>query len=279
MRFTNPLFLRPRPRRTLSRTRRGFTLLETIISVSIFSIIVGGTTALLVMLLRMCNNLSAGAMASVDASLALGQITQTIRQAQDFELMDGTQAVDGAAFGSAFYAANPANAAQVAVTGVRVFAPANASSATIAVGGTSGNVTLSGTNALVNQEAVGQALDFYRSDDKGNPQPTTGKYLWMGKWGGGGGKPNSGRALVKSVAPQWNAVQFITPYMPDGVTPIRNVVTVKLTCSYYSRINGEASSDAGKGGVTQLTGECVYLRNHSNTGTTASTGAKGKNQL
>ena len=271
MRFSHPLsFLQPVSRPTYRPRRRGFTLLETLISVSIFTIIIGGTTALLVMLLRMCNNLSAGTVASVDASLALGRITQGIRQAQDFQLMDG------GAFNTTYNAVNPSNASQIAITGIRVSAPAFAATTTIDVGGSSGtSAPLSGTNALYNQEAPGTTLDFFRSDKNGNPAPTTGTCLWMRGTENG---QTINRALVKSVAPTWNAVQFITPYMPDGTTPIKNVVTIKLTCSYYSRINGNASSDTGKGGVTQLTGECVYLRNHSTNGTTASTGAKGKTQ-
>ncbi len=239
-------------------------------SVSVFAIIIAGTTALLVMLLRMCNNLTAGTMSAIDASLAIGRVAQNVRQAQKFDLM-----IPEEGYGTTYYAPNPSSTSNIVVTGVRIYAPSAASSTIIAVGGTSGNVTLAGTSALANPKETGATLDFYRSDTSGNPAPTTGTCLWM-KGTENGLAVN--RALVKTVAPAWNAVQFVQPYMADGTTPLPNAVTIKLTCAYYSRINGSVSSDSGKGGVTQVTGECIYLRNHDPNGVT-STGAQGKSLL
>lgn len=254
------------------------------VSLSLFTLIIGGTTTLLVMLLRMCSNLAAGTMASVDASLAINRVTQNIRQAQSFQLM----ATEG---GVSTYAADPNNAANVAVTAVRVYTPRPAPVVNITINGAAKALPNAGTNqpALLDRttpSATGvdtrPTLDFYRSDKNGNPLPSTGDCLWMTGTEDGQVIPTQagkapGRALVSHIAPVWNAVQFIQPYMPDGTTPIKNAVVVKITCSYYSRINGNASSDSGKGGVTQLTGECVYLRNHDPSGV-SSGGAVGKRQ-
>ncbi|MEO7715508.1 MAG: hypothetical protein ABIY70_04860, partial [Capsulimonas sp.] len=85
------------------------------------------------------------------------------------------------------------------------------------------------------------------------------------------------RAIIKSVAPSLNAVQFIQPYMPDGVTPIANEVKIKIISAYFDPIRGYTSSDAANGNVTQLTGEVVYLRDHNPFGAT-STSAHGRTQ-
>ena len=225
---------------------------------------------MLIMLLRMCNNLTAGTMSAIDASLAIGRIAQSVRQAQKFDLMSPEEG-----YSTTYYAVNPASSSNIVVTGVRIYAPSTAASTTIVVGGASGNVTLAGANALADPKVTGATLDFYRSDINGNPAPGTGTCLWM-KGTENGVAVN--RALVKTVAPAWNAVQFVQPYSADGITPLPNAITVKLTCSYYSRINGNVSSDSGKGGVTQITGECIYLRNHDPNGVT-STGVQGKSIL
>ncbi len=121
----------------------------------------------------------------------------------------------------------------------------------------------------------------------GTPRPNDGACLWIkGTEHGvslgtlpGGSVP--GRPIVKDIAPVPNAVQFFEPLTnPADPTspPVPNAVQVKITCGQYDLAhNGTTSSDSAFGGASQLTGDSVYMRDHTPFNAT-NTGANGHTQ-
>ena len=108
-------------------------------------------------------------------------------------------------------------------------------------------------------------------DPTGNPNPKAGTYLWQytvpptdasfnpTKY------PNNLAVICKSVATVPNAVQFVRPSY--GSIAEVNQVEIKIISSYYSPINGRQTSEEGNGAASsQLSGKCVYMRNHCTAG-------------
>ena len=81
-------------------------------------------------------------------------------------------------------------------------------------------------------------------------------------------------ALCKSVAKAPNAVQFVRPVYSGVAQPWQ--VELKIISGYYSPIRGTETIE-GSTGVTQLSGKCVYMRDHSATGTPATASTQSSN--
>lgn len=250
----------------MRRRRGGFTLAELMVAMSVFALLTLGVISLFITMLRLCGSVQGATSASLDAANAVGRVTNSLREARTFTLMDG------GAFGTT-YDAIDANGIYVAVTGIRISFPAPVTTVAVTTPSTAA-VALSGSDALWNRKGAGQTLDFYRANLDGTPNPRTGVCLWAS--GTENGQPVNG-PVIKSIAPTLDAVQFIQPNMPDGVTPLANEVKVKITSAYYDPARGYTSSDSATQVTTELTGECIYLRDHSPTGAT-STGAHGQRQ-
>ena len=120
---------------------------------------------------------------------------------------------------------------------------------------------------------------IYRGDPNGTPDPDptgsavagAGTYLWQYTIPANGtltldiADPNpllrNPVVLCKSVATAPNAVQFVRPVY-QGVAEDWQV-EVKIISGYYSPINGTETIEGGSG-VSQLSGKCVYMRDHKN---------------
>ncbi len=254
-------------------TRGGFTLVEIMASLMILGLMMAGVTGMFIAMLRIGGSVTGSVNASLDARNAIQRITSDFREARRFSLQDNTT-----------YDATDANHNVVAVTGILITFPAAHAAVTVAKNaGGSSQVALSSQNAdALWDQSDGGALLFYRANWKqpegtdGTANPNTGKCLWAS--GVENGAAVNG-PVVTSIAPVLDAVQFIQPYIPGSnpATPIPNEVKIKLTTSNYDPTHGTTSSDSAAGGVTQLTGECVFLRDHDQSGVT-SNGVNGRAQ-
>jgi hypothetical protein len=201
---------------------------------------------------------------SLDAANAVQKISSSLRQARSFQIVDTTanDAVDS-------------TNTVVAVTRLHVVFPAAATNITVVSTSGGGTLTLSGTSAIFDRTTNGATLDFYRSDSQGNPAPSNGGYLWMQGTDNGAAV---NRALVRTIAPEADAVQFIQPYAADGTTLSPNAVEISIVTSNNNGIAGTVSSHSTKGTTTLLTADMVYLRDHDPAGVT-SAGAHGRTHI
>jgi hypothetical protein len=135
-----------------------------------------------------------------------------------------------------------------------------------------------------------KAVLVYRGDPDGTPDadPSTstvvkaGTYLWQYlipadqtfALNVAGGNPI---AICKSVSTAPNAVQFVRPvYGTAPATPQKWQVEIKIISGYYSPINGTQTMEGGNG-VSQLSGKCVYMRDHDTKGAPPSAGTQSSN--
>lgn len=237
------------------------------IGMGVFSLLMLATMGLFVTMLRLCASVSGASNSSLDAAKAIQAVSEDIREARSFTLMDG------GTYGTTYDAIDSAGN-YIAVTGIHIVMPAGNTSTSVRLTSGGASQLLTGGTSLWDVKNDGVSIDYYRANANGTPNPNTGTCLWE-KGIDQGVAVN--RAIIKSVAPSLNAVQFIQPYMPDGVTPIANEVKIKIISAYFDPIRGYTSSDAANGNVTQLTGEVVYLRDHNPFGAT-STSAHGRTQ-
>lgn len=289
---------------------RGFTLAEMTISTLLLSLLLLGVISIYTSMMRLCASVSAAAFVTSDAANAVQRVTGSLREAQNFELMDGSGPVDGASFGTTYDAIDGGTNAVICVTGIRLFAPAVFQSQSapppgyaqgtvgVTISGRAGITALVGTAAPWNHNAAGTTLDIYRASYKqtnpdgslmadGTPRPNDGACLWItgveqgASLGTLPGGTIAGQPIVKDIAPVPNAVQFFQPLTnpaDPASPPMPNAVQVKITCGQYDFAhNGATSSDAAFGGVSQLSGQSVYMRDHSPFSAT-NTGANGHAQ-
>ena len=259
--------IRIRPRQTRAGQRDGYTLVEVMAVVVILSLLMVGVITMFITMLRMGSSVTGSVNASLDARNAIQRITGDFREARRFSLQD-----------NATYDATDAGNNVVAVTGVQLTFPAAHATVTVAEdvnGHTQVALPSSSAGALWDQ-SDGSTLLFYRANwnqpqgANGTPNPNSGNCLWAS--GTENGASVNG-PIVKSIAPTLDAVQFIQPYVPGSnpAIPIPNEVKIKLTTSSYDPVHGTTSSDSAAGGVTQLTGDCVFLRDHDPSGTSSVT--------
>jgi len=274
----------------------GFSLVEMTLSTLLLSLLLLGMFSIFTTMMRLCGSVSAAAYVSSDASNAVQRVTGDLREAQNFEMMDGGGPVDGAAFGTTYDAVDAGTGAVICVAGIRLFSPAVFQSQSapptgfpqgtvgITINGRAGVTALAGTAAPWDHNGAGTTFDIFRAGYKqknpdgspmadGTPRPNDGACLWVtGTEHGvalgtltGGTVP--GRPIVKDIAPVPNAVQFFQPLSnpaDPASPPLPNAVQIKITCGQYDLThNGATSSDAAFGGTSTLSGDCVYMRDHT----------------
>ena len=235
------------------------------VGLSILSMLLLGTVSVFLLMLRLSGSVMGASLSSTDASNAVQRITGDLREANSFTLLD-----DGAHDGV------DANGNTV-VTGLTITFPkayvSTSSDGTVhyTTGAGASKGPLTGTdvpyNVTTQTDANSSTVSFYRANYQqangadGTPNPVSGKCLWI--TGTENGVALTPGPVIKTVAPTADAVQFIVPRQPDGVTPIMNEVEIKIVSGQYDPIHGTVSSDSAAGGATALTGECVYLRDHN----------------
>ena len=263
------------PRTRNCRARRGYTLPELMVSVGVLSLLLAGGVAVFLMMLRLSGSVVGASLSSADASNAMQRITGDLRESDHFSLLDDAthDAVD--------------KNGNTVVTGITITFPTPYVSPlspngkiyyTTGAGVSKG--PLIGVDVPYN---VGNpsttTVTFYRANwqqpngANGTPNPTSGNCLWV--TGVENGVALTPGPVIKTIAPTADAVQFIQPYQPDGVTLIANEAEIKIVSSQYDPIHGTTTSETTLGGTTALTGDCVYLRDHNPTPPTSG-GANGK---
>ncbi len=110
--------IRPRNRQS------GFSLLEMTFSTALLSLLLVGVIGIYTAMMRLCASVTAASFVSADAANAVQRVSDNLREAQNFELMDGIGAVDGVTFGTTYDATDTSTNAVLCVTGIRLFAPA-----------------------------------------------------------------------------------------------------------------------------------------------------------
>lgn len=265
-----------RPRTRSLRARRGYTLPELMVSLGVLFLLLGGVVSVFLMMLRLSSSVVGASLSSTDAATALQRVTMALREADHFSLPGD---LDNGYAGPAAMARD-ANGNTV-LTGIQITFPAQYPapiSYTTGAGVTP--AALMGTSLPYSVGTVGTAtLTFYRANwhqpggADGTANPTSGNCLWV--TGTENGVTVTPGPVIKTIAATADAVQFIVPRQPDGVTPIANEVEIKIVSGQYDAVHGTVSSDSASGGTTALTGVCVNLSNHNPT-PHAPGGANGK---
>lgn len=246
------------PRRN-SRLRRGYTLMELMISVSLLSLLLLGVIGIFNLMLGLSGSVLASMTSSQDASNAIQRISSDLREANSFVLLDD--------------AVHDATDSQgnTLVTGITITSPNPWKSTITYTSGAGVSKALTAANnpydLAAKPDTTASVVTFYRANWQqaegadGTPNPNTGKCLWV--TGMENGQAVIPGPVIKTIAPTPDAVQFIIPRLADGVTPVVNEAEIKIISGQYDPIHGTATSDSSAGSSTALTGECVYLRDHN----------------
>lgn len=249
--------------------RRGFTLLESLVGMTLVTLVMASTTGIYLTSLRVGSTAVNQSVTSHDAATAILMVESALREARRFELMEG------GAWGET-YLSRDAAGDPVAVAGVHIVYPA-AQAVSVVTNGSGATATLSGNNGILHNGGDGVSLDVYRSDAEGRPAPSDGTHLWAKGYLNGGPLPERGVSLCNNIATWCGAVQFIQPNTPGASTPLKNQLRLKVMTGQWDRLHKESTSDSTRGAVTSLTGEHVYLRNHDPNGASSSA-AHGQTQ-
>lgn len=284
-----------RPRRG-RRSRRGFTLLEMLIAISLMSLLFLGAMNLVIDASRTTVRTQAQIFATSDAANSIQTIISQpgfgIREAQGFCLPtsqtagvgeDGWVTPSGTTleqFFSTTQNGNPVNSA-VEITASPSLKPSEVSYkggiASIQVQRSDGTaLSLDGTgrtSAPYSNLAAGTAVSLiYRGDPDGTPDPDptrsavkdAGTYLWQYALPADGSFNTAlypPKALCKSVSAASNSVQFVRPTYANVAEP--NQLEIKIISGYYSPINGTQTNEESNGDTSsQMVGKCVYMRDH-----------------
>ncbi len=303
-------------RHNTKQRQAGFSLLETLIALSLVSLVLLGSVDLYINATRLSTKTQAEMSANLDAANTIQYVIMQIQEALSFALPDETAAGTSGTASNLWTtppSAIPAGTYQTTYNSETIFTaievtnpatltatangytasqipPVNGSpDTTIHVCGSSSGY--SSTISLSTLNYVGGATPgityiIYRGDPDGTPDadPTgntktrAGTYLWEYNYASG-----TRTALCKTVATAPNAVQFIRPLasVTNGIgSPLANQVELKIVSAYYSPINSVQTSQANDGSqVSQLTGECIYMRDHGTQAVSSSANTKSSNNV
>lgn len=234
------------------RKRRGFTLLETLISFSLASMLLLGVITLFISAARLTGRTHALMSASSDGANGVQRVIDGARQAQSLSLPDDASFKPLPGFGSVgtFYKTTIGSA--TILTALQVNLPAAQTPTVLNISGTSIPVT------AFDRNGTSGYLLFYRGNADQTPNPATGQFLWEYSSAAGTAVARC-RTVDNSVA---DAVQFVQP--SGGATQI----AVKIISSSYSPVNGKMTNEETDGSTTSaLTGKCVLMRDYSTNNT------------
>lgn len=236
---------------------RGFTLLETLIAVSLSSLLLLGVIDLFLSAARLTGRTNALASASADGANAVQRVIDGARQAQSLCLPSdaGFRPLPGFSSVGTFYKTTMGTA--TILTALQINQPAARTPSVLTAGGASVPV------AAFDRGATSGFLLFYRGNADQSPNPATGQFLWEYSSATGTAVARC-RTVDNTVA---DAVQFVQP--SGGSTQI----AVKVVSSSYSPINGKMTTEQTDGSATSaLTGKCVLMRDYSTNNTPSADG-------
>ena len=282
--------------------QRGFTLLEMMIAVSLMALLFTGVMALFIAAARTSVRTQAQVYATNDAANSIQRVVADLREAQSFALPTSVvtaQAEEG------WITLSGTTLSQFATTyNTETINTAIQMTTPPALIGSANGYTQAGVTQIKIQNSTGTisvpvqpyqsdgmssttAFLYYRGDADGTPDadPTgssvanAGTYFWRYSI------PSSQAFVLdvahgnpfpicKSVSIAPNAVQFVRPAYNN--VPEKWQVELKIISGYYSPINGTQTIEGGSG-ISQLSGKCVYMRDHSTTGAPHSARTQGSN--
>lgn len=298
-------FLRP------TKSQRGFTLLEMMIAVSLMGMLFIGVMNLFIAATRTTIRTQAQIYATNDAANSIQNVVGQLREAQSFALPTGSvamQAEEGwiPLTGVTLDKFSTTFGTETIDTGLQLKSPpalngpANgyiaASGAQIQVQNASTSIAIPSQPYEATAGGSSKAVLIYRGDPDGTPDanPGTstvakaGTYLWQYTIPADQtftllsvADPNpqirNPVVICKSVSTAPNAVQFVRPvYGTSPAVPQKWQVEIKIISGYYSPINGTQTMEGGNG-VSQLSGKCVYMRDHDTRGAPPSAGTQSSN--
>ena len=298
------------------RHQSGFSLLESLIALSLISLVLLGSVDLYVNATRLSAKTQAEMSANLDAANVIQFVIMQAQEALSFALPGETTAgSSGSAvnYWTAPPAAVPTGTFQTTYSGETILTAMEITNPAVLTASNNGytasllpniggvpdttihvcgaSASYSSTFSLSTLDSSGGSTPaitylIYRGDPDGTPDadPTgntkfrAGAYLWEYNYASG-----TEKALCKSIAPAPNAVQFIRPLanVSNGVgTPLANQIQVKIVSGYYSPINTIQTSQANNGSqVSQLSGECVYMRDHGTQAISSSANTQSSNNV
>ena len=276
-----------------SRQKRGFTLIEVMVTLPLVALLFGGTIALFIGSQRMVQRTSVSVQSSQDAAVGLQSITGTTREAIQFSLPPDTTAVNtnGLAFlppdgNLADYQASTAGGGTVN-TAVELLLPAAASSLSLLDRGGAAisppcydRTRTEVSGGIPVDPLVGDILCIYRGDAAGNASPASGQFLWSVRRLAGTSLYDAAHDIRQKLCrliltkhadgtPATEAVQFIGCHTPNSDIPgsMPYELEFKIICGDQTSIGGTQTSDAGDGttanNITSLSGKCALMRNHN----------------
>ena len=275
-----------------SRRRRGYGLLEALICLSIMSLLFLGAMTLIISSGRSTVRTQAQVFATGDAANSIQNIIGQIREASVFCLPTSSAAgtpethwnmmgMTAATLGSDF---STTLNGETINTGIQIVTPPvllpaadgySANVPKVRVTSTTGGYweVTPYNNQLLGDVNASTVLLIYRGDPDTTPDAAAGTYLWQYKI------PTTSTfntalypptALCKSVSTAPDAVQFVRPAY--GGVAEQSQLEVKIISSYFSPINGQQTSEEGNGASSsQLSGKCVFMRDHYTGDTSATT--------
>lgn len=259
-------------------------MVEALLSISLMGLLGSGAIALFLAATRTSLKASAQTSSSLEAANALQTVIEQTQQAQSFSLPNelptsGAFVVPGGRSAADFQTTltstvNGVSSTENIYTALELALPPGQS---VTVKDTSGSnkavVDSSGNTPIDRTASSTSTLLVYRGDPDGTPDPNptgsavknAGAYLWLYTMPPSNQFDlvhNPPRSLCKSIATSPNAVQFIRPIVDGSLAQFQ--VQVKIISSYYSAINGVQTSEATDGSqVSQISGKCALMRNHS----------------
>ena len=273
------------------RRQRGFGLLESLICLSLMSLLFLGAMTLILTAARSTVRAQAQVYSTGDAANAIQNVVGQLREAADFSLPTsqtagqpesnwaGIGSVTMDHFSTTMLNGETINTAIEIMTPPTLTPTDNGYTASPLPGGLNVLGTASGsyweagkvgspwTSQPYNVQkngglGVNTVTLIYRGDPDGTPDSTAGTYLWQYTLPTPGGEfdlaHNPPTAICKSVGTAPNAVQFVRPSFAE-----QNQVEVKIISSHYSPINGQQTNEEGSGASSSaLVGKCVYMRDH-----------------
>jgi prepilin-type N-terminal cleavage/methylation domain-containing protein len=270
---------------THSHSRRGFSLVETMLSVALMALIFLGAMNLYISGLQAATKSDAQLTANATAANGLQHVEQDVSEAY-FCVLPSTTPAPNPAFGSDLGTGYPLadfrvtyfdpslSANRTINTGLKIVFPAVAPLTVYQSSGA--HLSLS----RYDTSAAGTALYIYRADLPANrsagtpatPDPAQGDCLWASGYENGAqinqcfaklsdSRSAAGGRSTANMLP--NAVEFIKP-------PEINSLEIRLISSYYSAtsssnstISGQQSNESNK---TLLTGKCLFMQDHQQGG-------------
>jgi len=300
-----------------AKAQHGFTLLEMMIAVSLMGLLFTGVMNLFIAATRTTMRTQAQIYATNDAANSIQNVVGQLREAQSFALPTGSVTNQGEEgwiplTGATLDKFSTTFGTETINTGLQLKSPpalsgpANgytaANGALIQVQNASASIAIPSQPYESTAGGSTRTVLIYRGDPDGTPDanPSTstvakaGTYLWqyaipadqtfnLLSIADPDPKLRNPVVICKSVSMAPNAVQFVRPVYGGSVgppavpgTPEKWQVEIKIISGYYSPINGTQTMEGGNG-VSQLSGKCVYMRDHDTKGAPPSAGTQSSN--